>query len=57
MYAVRESLTGRKDRAERLAEIDAALESPTRILAGGVPSWYGDDDEAWDDWKRQARTG
>jgi hypothetical protein len=35
-------------------KIDEALTPPKRVKFGGVPAWYGSDEEAWTQFLRQA---
>ena len=38
---------------DRLAEIEQLLTPPTTYRVKGVPSWYGDDDEVWEEFSGQ----
>jgi hypothetical protein len=38
----------------RLSEIDEALTPPRSLKFGGVPAWYGSDEDAWAEFSRQA---
>jgi hypothetical protein len=43
LYAIKEHASD-KD----LAEIESALEPPITSKTGGVPTWYGSDEDAWE---------
>jgi hypothetical protein len=48
IYAIRENAD-----EKQLDEIDRALEPPLTAKTGGVPSWYGSDDDAWESFSVQ----
>jgi hypothetical protein len=40
---------------KQMAEIESALEPPLTAKTNGVPTWYGSDDDAWQDFSVQVR--
>jgi len=50
LYAIREH-ADEKD----LATIEEALTPPRQYRVRGVPSWYGDDDDAWQQFASQSK--
>jgi hypothetical protein len=40
--------------ADKRIEIMEALKPPVSAKVGGVPVWYGSDEDAWADFQRQA---
>jgi hypothetical protein len=50
LYAIREHAS-----EEDLETIEEALTPPRTYRVGGVPSWYGDDDDAWQQFASQSK--
>ena len=41
--------------SERLEEIDRLLEPPRSMRVNGAPAWYGDDEDAWQQFSNEMR--
>jgi hypothetical protein len=50
LFAIRENADD-----EAMATIDRALEPPLSMTRGGVPAWYGSDEDAWESFSYQVR--
>jgi len=56
VHLYRFALLEHADEKER-DQILSALKPPVRAKIGGVPAWYGSDDDAWQNFAKQARSG